>query len=261
MGESQEPSLVKEPSHLELAELDPDLVEALHSLLLSGGRNGEELQAGLSRLERRHGNAVYTELLFLLSQVRFAPNEARHHWDCIVSHRARMQERMGKPVDLLVALVSYFVEVQQELKTPVLVELKLLRETRASAYRDELTGLCNYRYFREYLEREILRGERYRPLLSLLMIDIDEFKKYNDRYGHEAGNSALKDIARLLSGSLRNVDVAARYGGEEFALILPSTSKGSAFRVAERARKRIESAAFQVPHSDRTGRLTISIGV
>jgi diguanylate cyclase (GGDEF)-like protein len=172
-----------------------------------------------------------------------------------------MRRRLRKAVDLRVALVSYFVEVNRQLKNPKIIELKLFEQAQASIYRDELTGLYNFRYFREYLAREIQRGERYNPPLSLVMIDLDNFKNYNDRNGHESGNRALSMIANLLNQAIRKTDVSARYGGEEFVLVLPSTSKTSAHQVAARACERIEKHPF--PHEEKQpgGILTVSMGI
>jgi diguanylate cyclase (GGDEF)-like protein len=172
-----------------------------------------------------------------------------------------MHQRLGSPVDLRVALSSYFLEVDAKLENPKVIELRLFEQTQASAYRDELTGLCNFRLFKEHLDREIQQGDRYHSPLSLVMVDVDNFKTYNDHNGHEAGNATLATIAQLLSSTLRKVDVAARYGGEEFALILPSTGKDDARKVAERARTLIESHAFSFQQYQPGGNLTVSIGI
>ncbi len=243
------------------ANWHPVLVEALYKLIYRNALDSRKLASELARLQRRYGDEVFTELIYLLSHLRFEPREAKEHWDQVSDHRTSMAERLGVPVDLRVALVSYFVEVNRQLKNPKIIELQVFEQTQASAYRDELTGLCNYRYFREYLDREVERGERYNPPLSLVMIDIDSFKSYNDQNGHEAGNEVLTRMAELLSKSLRRIDVAARYGGEEFALILPSTSKTGAHQVAERAREKIEKYEFPHQASQPSGRLTVSMGV
>jgi diguanylate cyclase (GGDEF)-like protein len=155
---------------------------------------------------------------------------------------------VSRPVDVRVALVSYFLDVVPKLRNPKVIELHLLEQTQASTYRDELTGLCNFRLFKEHLDREIYRGGRFGTALSLLMIDVDEFKTYNDHNGHEAGNEALATIASLIAKGLRKVDVAARFGGEDFTLILPSTGESDALKVAERARLAIENEVFPFQH-------------
>jgi diguanylate cyclase (GGDEF)-like protein len=233
------------------APWDPSLLEALQALVHGEDLRGPSLSPRLGELARRHGALVYGELIYLLSHLRFPPAEAREHWERVLARRGWMQDRLGQDVDLRVALVSYFVEVARKLKNPKIIEMQLFERTRDSAYRDELTGLHNYRLFREYLQRETLRSERSGDPLSLIMADVDDFKVYNDARGHEAGNEALAAIAGLIEGALRRADVAARYGGEEFALILPGTSKLEAGGVAERVRAAVE----------RKARLTVSLGV
>lgn len=120
---------------------------------------------------------------------------------------------------------------------------------------DTLTGLLNRRYIEERLTEEVVRSKRHRFPVSMLMLDVDNFKSYNDSFGHPAGDAALKIVADILNEALRADDVAARYGGEEFAILLPQTSSEEAAQIAERIRRRIESAEFP------KRRVTVSIGI
>ena len=122
-----------------------------------------------------------------------------------------------------------------------------------------LTGLYNYRFFREHLAREISRCQRNGTPLSLLMIDIDDFKLHNDRFGHDESNSALTHTGRLLTESLRREDVAVRFGGEEFAVMLPAIPKTGAAVVAEKTRQGIQLGL--ATEADQPGNLTVSIGI
>ena len=143
----------------------------------------------------------------------------------------------------------------------------LLREVeQKEAYRqmsitDGLTGLHNHRYFQEVLSREVDRAQRYARPLSLLMIDIDDFKTYNDTNGHLAGDQALGELARVLGKSVRRVDFVARYGGEEFAMILPETASAGARAAAEHVRDEVAKAAFEREDVLPSGCLTVSVGV
>lgn len=243
------------------AALNPELLEELYKALYQTDSGTEGLESTLASLREKYQDSVYSELIYLLSELRFEPDEAKRHWLQINAHRDSMQERLGTALDLRVALVSYFVEINRQLENPKIIELKVFEQTKASAYRDELTGLYNFRFFREYLMREVQRRERHAPPLSLVMIDIDNFKTYNDRNGHEAGNDVLSAVAHLLSDALRKTDVAARYGGEEFVLLLPATPKTGALLVAERARASIEAHGFDHGESQPGGKLTVSIGI
>jgi diguanylate cyclase (GGDEF)-like protein len=200
-------------------------------------------------------------VIHVLTHLRFEADEAALHWERVLAHRAEMQARLAMAVDLRVALVSYFLDVNRQLQNPKVIEMQLFQRTQLSAYLDGLTSLRNYRSFREHLDREVDRSDRYNEPLSLLMLDIDYFKSYNDRNGHLAGNDALATVARLIADCLRKVDLPARYGGEEFVVILPATPKMGAHLVAERIRRRIEGQLF--PDRDHPGRerLTASLGV
>jgi len=124
---------------------------------------------------------------------------------------------------------------------------------------DGLTGVFNKRYFLEALEREMSRAQRYGRPLSILMFDIDHFKRVNDTYGHLAGDYVLQSLARLISTRARREEIFARYGGEEFVILLPETHKEGGMELAEQLRKRVASYSFifegeEIP-------VTVSIGV
>jgi two-component system, cell cycle response regulator len=124
---------------------------------------------------------------------------------------------------------------------------------------DEKTGLANYRVFGQKLREEFLRAERYGTALSLVMLDLDDFKRVNDRFGHPAGDRVLREFAILVRGGARATDVPARYGGEEFAMILPHTEGERAERVAERLRAAVADFTFLDP--EHRIRVTVSAGV
>jgi two-component system cell cycle response regulator len=135
------------------------------------------------------------------------------------------------------------------------------RETfRQLSIRDGLTGVANHRHFCEILDQEIARSERTPRPISLLMIDIDDFKLYNDTNGHLQGDQALADVARLLSRSVRRVDIVCRYGGEEFAVLLPDTDADGASIIAQHVCDVVSEAPFENESLLPGGRLTISVG-
>jgi len=129
------------------------------------------------------------------------------------------------------------------------------------AFTDYLTGLKTRGYFEQQLELEIKRSERKKSHFSLLMIDIDFFKRLNDHFGHHAGDQVLRDVASILMKDMREVDTVARYGGEEFVIILPETTGPGARLVAERLRRAVEQAKFFAGSPTAVERLTISIGI
>ncbi len=136
---------------------------------------------------------------------------------------------------------------------------RLYMKMELMATTDGLTGLFNHRCFQERITEEIDRIQRYPEDLSVLLMDIDHFKKFNDTYGHPIGDKVLKKVAKIFEGSLRKVDFAARYGGEEFVAILINTGKGGAIKMGERIRKNI--AREHVNVGDNTVEVNVSIGI
>ena len=138
--------------------------------------------------------------------------------------------------------------------------VSLYDNMKIMAVTDGLTGLYNHREFYQSLRRELERARRYRHTLSLLMIDVDDFKQFNDRFGHPAGDFALRMIADLLRKCARTTDIIARYGGEEFAVILPESTPGGSLMVAERIKTEVAGHNFIQNASDPV-HLTVSIGI
>lgn len=237
----------------------PEIVEVIYGLLYRDDLGINALVAALEELVEQKGPVVYVELLYLLTDIRFEPKEAQKHWKAVISHREELAAAVGYEMDLSVALVSYFVQVSGKLKNPKVIELKLFEETRASAYKDDLTGLHNFRFFQEFLRWEVKRCERSDGEFSIALGDLDNFKAYNDRFGHEAGNEALQAVGKALDVQGRDQDVAVRYGGEEFVLIMPDTSKDDAGLVADRVCRTI--AELVLPPSGPESGVTMSLGV
>jgi diguanylate cyclase (GGDEF)-like protein len=139
-----------------------------------------------------------------------------------------------------------------------LENLRLAQNVEKLAVTDDLTQVYNYRFLKSALRREIKRAGRYHQDLSLLMLDVDNLKGYNDRHGHLRGSFLLREMAGLFSAHVRSWDLVAKYGGDEFTVILPQTDLAGARTVAERLRAAVEEHAF--PLAQR-GQITVSIGV
>ncbi len=166
----------------------------------------------------------------------------------IVLHaKIRAMQRIIQMRTSLVVLAHKLDGANQELK-------------RLSAS-DGLTGIANRRFFDEHISREWRRARRSASSVALMMCDVDHFKRFNDTYGHQAGDECLRQVAKTIAANLeRASDVAARYGGEEFAAVLPETPIGGALFVAEKIRHAIH--ALNIPHAGSPlGRVTLSIGI
>lgn len=138
----------------------------------------------------------------------------------------------------------------------VIQKTLMLDEIRELAITDELTGLYNRRHLLLRMNDEVNRANRFVQEFSIVFLDVDEFKRYNDTYGHETGDRALAEVGQVLSRVARSTDILARYGGEEFVLLLPTTGREEALVAAERIRIAVEEHVFP-----RRKRLTVSVGV
>jgi diguanylate cyclase (GGDEF)-like protein len=139
------------------------------------------------------------------------------------------------------------------------VEAEYQEEIYRLTILDGLTGIYNKRYLLEYLDRELARSARNRRPLAALLIDIDHFKRVNDRFGHLVGDRTLRQVADCIKATIRREEVFARYGGEEFVLVLPEAGVAAAVRVAERICQ--EVAAHPLEYQGETYQVTVSVGV
>jgi GGDEF domain-containing protein len=207
---------------------DSELANAVADLLEGGPLEKAEWERSLHELEDPHGEEVYRNLFFILANLDFSPGEAESHWQGLLETWDEVNQILGQPIDIRVAILHYFLEIDRKLKNPTIVEMRILREVKESAILDGLTHVYNYRYFRDRIDHEVKREERSALSVSLLMIDVDHFKAFNDYNGHLHGNVALQELAALMKSVVRDIDVVTRYGGEEFAVILCGTRKGHA---------------------------------
>lgn len=211
-------------------------------------------------LAQAYGPEVYSEALYGLSRLELPPEEARESLLAIVAHQHGLCAALKRTVGLITATCDYFMHVRPMVREPILVEVRLLQQKEESAYRDELTGLFNRRSFNQEVPREMERFRRFAQPFSLLMLDLDHFKDFNDTHGHSAGDQALRDVAGILLDSARLYDRVVRYGGEEFAIILPQTSSAEACAVAERIREALARHRVDYLGQD-LGPVTVSIGL
>ena len=160
-----------------------------------------------------------------------------------------------RPEELQLRIERTLAEQRLRVERKIIIE-----ELNRLAITDDLTRLFNARHFYQCLNDEINRSRRYRTPLSLLLLDIDFFKNYNDKYGHLEGNEVLRQLGKTIQSCLRSMDSAYRYGGEEFTVILPQTCSAEAETVAHRIRESAEKLSF-TPRENEKATITISIGV
>jgi diguanylate cyclase (GGDEF)-like protein len=224
-------------------------------LLEQAGLKLEDMPEGMGE-----GDQAYAEALYLLTRMRFGAEEARCFWDEILRHHQGLNQVLGRDVGVRVAVCDYFMNLHPKMRDPVIVEVQVLLQKEKGALVDELTGLYNRRYFNDAIAREVERFKRFGQRFSLIMLDVDHFKRFNDSYGHVAGDLALKTVATVLRDTARTFDHVVRYGGEEFALILPHTDNEQALAAAERLRCAVADHLVPVEGHHEGVPLTVSLG-
>lgn len=180
------------------------------------------------------------------------------------SHRARLREQQYRMDQVLESNQRLEERVQartKELAGKVVELQRAKNQLRELALTDDLTLLPNRRRFQQTLARELARAKRFDRQLSILLIDVDHFKRINDDYGHPMGDLVLQQLATTLDHNVRHTDLAARYGGEEFGIVLAETPKTGALTVANQLRRRVAERPFGVDDQASPTHLTISIGV
>ena len=201
---------------------------------------------------------LYVELLFQLTYRRFPREEAERIWGGITGHKRELAQALGREVGFRVAALDYLFSVEKILQGVRLVARPEFESILSFVNVDEVTGVYSRRYFNERLAEELARARRYSHPLSILIIDLDNFKQVNDLCGHMEGDSVLRQVGRMLMDTTRQADVVCRFGGDEFAILLPETGADDTERTGERIRLAV--AEVEIPGDNELGNPTLSIG-
>lgn len=207
------------------------------------------------KLLKESNEDLYVKLLFYITHQIFNIEQAKTLWDEIIKHKDYLSKILKRNVEITVATLDYLTNIKDEIKNPKLIGEAFMGKIAEISSIDPLTKLYNRYYFLIKMEEEIKRYKRYNSTFSIIFIDIDDFKKVNDAYGHQKGDEVLVELSSIISKSLRDLDICARYGGEEFIIILPHTDINSAEEIAERIRRKVEK------YYSKDLKITISIGM
>jgi len=218
-------------------------------------RSPDDLRSIIRSLDRA-GDELHAELLHFLTHRKFPPAQAGALWEAILRHKRRMSERLGRPVRFRVAALDYLTGKNPHLEGVRLIARPELEALLGHVQTDEVTSLFTRRYFNERIGAELNRARRYGNQLSLLILDLDGFKKVNDELGHLTGDALLRRIGRMLREKTRQSDIPCRFGGDEFAVLLPETTNSEAYSLAER----IRIAAAEESRSEINGRRLSELG-
>jgi diguanylate cyclase (GGDEF)-like protein len=263
-------------AHILIVDDDAAIRDSMHEFVeMSGYRSStaESAEAALEILSQNGADVVITDIMLpgmdgleLTDRIK-----KKYEIDVIVmtgySGDYSYEEAISKGASDFVFKPVRFEELLLRLRR-VLKERQLTQERvhmleklKRLSITDGLTKLFNSRYFYNQLKAEIDRTARYQRPLSLLLLDIDKFKEYNDSYGHLEGDKVLLRLGQVIKSCLRKMDSAYRYGGEEFTVILPETEGDEAATVAERIRSAVDSEKYYPQDSNKPVAITISIGV
>ncbi len=214
----------------------------------------------LKELGKRPGT-YYRDIIFALIHIRLPEAEAKRDWDEILKHKYTMSETLGRNVGIHVATLDYFTNIKRQITSPKIITAREYADTASRAITDELTRAYNRRYLDEEFKRLFVLAKTSGDAFSVIMLDLDHFKVYNDINGHIGGDLALIELVRILHAVCSADDIVARYGGEEFVVMLPNQGQEQAVEKAEHIRSAVYDYRFVNEQDLPQGRLSVSLGV
>lgn len=219
----------------------------------------DALLRDLESLIKIEGDRAYPIIFSLFASLKLPQEEAKRHWLQLLAHRQGLLDLLKRPMTLVTVLCDYLASRTDFKINPKLVDIKSFEHVIRTSTHDALTGLLNRNYFQDTLGHQLAQAKRFDSNLSLLFIDIDDFKEVNDGYGHVVGDSVIRRVAKIIKTEIRQSDLAIRYGGEEFVVLMPGTASIEALVLAERIRSSIAEAVLVTDAGDI--RMSISGGV
>lgn len=201
---------------------------------------GEVLENIIESGSLNHHKGFYRFIIQFLTHLNLSDEDAKLHFNNLIEHRRSLTEKLHRDVGLRVSAMDYFFNIVKVLNNPRIVEIPMFDEIEQKSKVDSKTGCYNMSFFSELLDKEIKRAQRYDQNASLMLIDIDNFKAFNDLYGHIFGDRILKEFCEILHESVRTEDVVARFGGDEFLVLMPQTGRMGARFLAERVKVNLE---------------------
>jgi len=213
----------------------------------------------LNTLAQEKGEDTYQVIIQTLTSLDLEPEEAKKCWFEIIAHRKNISHILKRKVSLLTTISDYFNAFETSLKNHKIVDIDVYEKAIKESTHDNLTGLFNKSYLQEALNQHISLAKRHNTDLSVLFLDIDNFKEINDTFGHHAGDIVLKNVAHTISQEMRASDIISRFGGDEFVILMPNTYKTNALLLSERLRNTIKQKTITIKGT--THKITVSGGV
>lgn len=215
----------------------------------------KETQKTIDNLIEKHGKKLFSLIIYKLTNLEIQPAKAKEVWDGIMSHRYHLNKMLRRDVGIYVAAIDYLINISNSLiKKPTIIEENYLQSIKKNVMIDSVTGLYNTSYYNKRIKEEFSEAARHNTPLSLLMINIDDFRKIDEYLGLDEAHIILKEVANVLKNTVRMTDIIIHAEAGEFIIILPRASKKDTLIVGEKIRKRIEDLNLKK-------KITISGGV
>lgn len=250
--------LVKKKMNKESFETDIEKLELegyrIIDIIAGDIKPTKEMQYIIDKITEEKRESFYSDILYNLTSERFNEDEAKKFWRDILQHKYIISEKLDRNVGIRVAALDYLENIKMIIELPKIIEESEFKKTMAFATSDSLTGLFNRRKFVEELLRRI---GNYRPdknKFTMLMLDLDGFKKLNDTQGHSAGDLVLQEFAYILKTGLPEDAIIGRYGGDEIVILIDNVDKITAVGISENVRKKVEEEFKEL-------NITVSIGI
>ncbi|MCP3871541.1 MAG: diguanylate cyclase [Desulfobacteraceae bacterium] len=213
----------------------------------------------LTVLAQMNEEETYKATIQVLTDRDLSPRDAKTAWINILEHRENISKILDRNISLITAISDYFCSIKKPLKSCKIIEINNFEKMIKESNRDHLTGLFNKNYLQNALDQHLSLAKRHNTDLSILFLDIDDFKDINDTFGHHSGDIVLKNVANTINHEMRESDIKARFGGDEFVILMPNTYKLNALLLSERLRKTINQKKIAL--KDTSLQITVSGGV
>jgi diguanylate cyclase (GGDEF)-like protein len=255
---------IEDTSAVDIADIDKikeladnKLIEIASGDLTDHIEGGSGWAAGIGKKD----GAFYRDIIFALVHIRLPEDEAKRDWNEILRHKYTVSKTLGRNVGIHVATLDYYANIKRKNFTPKIIDAREYIDTASKAILDELTRAYNRSFMEEEFKKIFVTARITGRPFSLIMLDLDHFKVYNDTCGHIQGDIALIETVRILHAVCSTDDIVVRYGGEEFVILLPNHTLDQAVTKAEHIRQAVYDYRFVKENRLPGGRLSVSLGV
>lgn len=201
----------------------------------------------------------YGHLIYSLTSVNIKGQKAQKHWKQILSHKTNLEQKIGRNIHIRVAAIDYFETIGDYEKYLEMLEKKGLDSSHTKEDDNWLSYVFSYQFFNDRIKEECQRSKRYEYSLSLVLFDLDQLAKINEKYGFTVGDIMLTRVIKIVKRSIRNVDILSRFTGDQFAIILPHANKREAQELSERIRKNIEKRSANFKEIQESFTITLAV--